>query len=58
MGESNPVKKKQPQSYGGIPQQGTLVELFWDLLDNFLEIDVIIGDIVFFMGLLITFYIQ
>jgi hypothetical protein len=28
------------------------------LLDDFLEIDAIIGGITFFMGLLITFYIQ
>jgi hypothetical protein len=24
--------EKQPQSYGGIPQQGTLAELLWDFV--------------------------
>jgi hypothetical protein len=58
MRESNPAKK-QPQSYGGIFKQGTLAELLWDFfLDNCLEIDAIMGDISFFMGLLITSNIQ
>ncbi len=58
MGELKQQKKKQPQSYGGIePSKEHWQSCYGTLLDNFLEIDAIIGDIIF-LGLLITFYIQ
>jgi hypothetical protein len=46
----NPLEpsKKRLQSYGAIPQQGTLAELLWDFVGYFLQIDDIIRDIVFY----------
>jgi hypothetical protein len=52
MGESNQAKKKkqkkQPQSYKGIESRKEHWQNFYGtLLNNFLEIDAIIGDILF-----------
>jgi hypothetical protein len=43
---------------GEFPSKGHWQNSYQTLFDNFLEIDAIIGNIIFFTGLLITFYIQ
>ncbi len=57
MGESNPAKNGL-NLMGEFPSKEHWHNCYGTLLDNFLEMDSIIEDIIFFMGLLITFYIQ
>jgi hypothetical protein len=43
---------------GDSPSKEHWQNCYGTLLDNLLDIDAMIGDIIFFLGLLITFYIQ
>jgi hypothetical protein len=57
MEESNPAKISL-NLMGEFPSEEHWQNCCGALLDIFLDIDAIIEDIIFFMGLLITFHIQ